>query len=132
MLRHIVKDREAREANARALERAGGGSVLLDDQLDGRSLAERIDALLAPDRLAAMAERSASFGRPDAADALALAEPEGYVRIFVDEGAPMAASFGAIDGRAQSGARVCARQREAAVRSRGVCSSIRACTRSMP
>lgn len=59
------------EANARALERAGGASVLLDDQIDGRGLAERIDALLVPERLSAMAERSSAFGRPDAATAVA-------------------------------------------------------------
>jgi UDP-N-acetylglucosamine--N-acetylmuramyl-(pentapeptide) pyrophosphoryl-undecaprenol N-acetylglucosamine transferase len=60
------------EANARAVERAGGATVLLDDTASGEALAERIGALLA-DRagLEAMARGSARFGRPDAADALA-------------------------------------------------------------
>lgn len=59
------------EANARALERAGGATVLLDDEVDAEVLTERIDAVLRPERRAAMAERSAAFGRPDAADAVA-------------------------------------------------------------
>lgn len=60
------------EANARALQRAGGATMLLDDELDGRVLAERIAWLLDDDdRRRAMAERSSSWGRPDAADALA-------------------------------------------------------------
>jgi UDP-N-acetylglucosamine--N-acetylmuramyl-(pentapeptide) pyrophosphoryl-undecaprenol N-acetylglucosamine transferase len=60
------------EANARALQRAGGASVLLDDQLTPVTLSERIEELLDHDeRLRAMAERAAGFGRPAAADALA-------------------------------------------------------------
>jgi UDP-N-acetylglucosamine--N-acetylmuramyl-(pentapeptide) pyrophosphoryl-undecaprenol N-acetylglucosamine transferase len=60
------------EANARALQRAGGASLLLDDQMSAESLAGRIASLVDHDeRLAAMAERSASFGRPDAAERLA-------------------------------------------------------------
>jgi UDP-N-acetylglucosamine--N-acetylmuramyl-(pentapeptide) pyrophosphoryl-undecaprenol N-acetylglucosamine transferase len=60
------------EANARALQRAGGASVLLDDELDGPVLAERIEALLGdPSALAAMAERASAWSRPDAADAVA-------------------------------------------------------------
>ncbi|HEX6262049.1 MAG TPA: undecaprenyldiphospho-muramoylpentapeptide beta-N-acetylglucosaminyltransferase [Actinomycetota bacterium] len=59
------------EANARALQRAGGAAVLLDDQLTAEVLAERMVEMLEPTRLAAMAERSASFGRPGAAGALA-------------------------------------------------------------
>jgi UDP-N-acetylglucosamine--N-acetylmuramyl-(pentapeptide) pyrophosphoryl-undecaprenol N-acetylglucosamine transferase len=60
------------EANARALQRAGGASLLLDDQLSAETLAGRIVSLVDHDeRLAAMAERSASFGRPDAAERLA-------------------------------------------------------------
>jgi UDP-N-acetylglucosamine--N-acetylmuramyl-(pentapeptide) pyrophosphoryl-undecaprenol N-acetylglucosamine transferase len=62
------------EANARALQRAGGASMLLDDELDGRVLAERIAWLLDDDeRLARMGERARAWGRPDAADALASA-----------------------------------------------------------
>jgi len=60
------------EANARALQRAGGASVLLDDQLSAPALAERIQSLVDhPARLSAMAERSRAFGRPDAAARLA-------------------------------------------------------------
>ncbi|HEX6231147.1 MAG TPA: undecaprenyldiphospho-muramoylpentapeptide beta-N-acetylglucosaminyltransferase [Actinomycetota bacterium] len=60
------------EANARALQRAGGASVLLDDELDGPALAERIRELLDdPDRLRSMGERARAWSRPDAADALA-------------------------------------------------------------
>jgi UDP-N-acetylglucosamine--N-acetylmuramyl-(pentapeptide) pyrophosphoryl-undecaprenol N-acetylglucosamine transferase len=60
------------EANARALQRAGAASLLLDDQLSAETLAQRIVSLVDHDeRLAAMAERSASLGRPDAADRLA-------------------------------------------------------------
>jgi UDP-N-acetylglucosamine--N-acetylmuramyl-(pentapeptide) pyrophosphoryl-undecaprenol N-acetylglucosamine transferase len=60
------------EANARALQRAGGASMLLDDELDGRVLAERMAWLLDDDeRLARMGERARAWGRPDSADALA-------------------------------------------------------------
>jgi UDP-N-acetylglucosamine--N-acetylmuramyl-(pentapeptide) pyrophosphoryl-undecaprenol N-acetylglucosamine transferase len=60
------------EANARALQRAGGASLLLDDQLDAESLAARIVSLVDhEERLAVMRERSAAFGRPDAAPRLA-------------------------------------------------------------
>ena len=60
------------EANARAVRRAGGASVLLDDQLSAESLAERIEGMIDhQERLEAMAERSRAFGRPDAADRLA-------------------------------------------------------------
>jgi UDP-N-acetylglucosamine--N-acetylmuramyl-(pentapeptide) pyrophosphoryl-undecaprenol N-acetylglucosamine transferase len=60
------------EANARALQRAGGASVLLDDQLTAETLAGRIESLIDHDeRLRAMSERSRAFGRPDAADRLA-------------------------------------------------------------
>lgn len=59
------------EANARALQRAGGAAVVLDDQLDAEVLAERVLEMLQPARLEAMGERSAAFGRPDAAEALA-------------------------------------------------------------
>lgn len=60
------------EANARALQRAGGASVMLDDQLTPETLAARIESLIDHrERLRAMAERSAAFGRPDAADRVA-------------------------------------------------------------
>ena len=60
------------EANARALQRAGGASILLDDQVTADSLAARMEDLIGFDeRLRAMAEASARFGRPDAAERLA-------------------------------------------------------------
>ena len=60
------------DANARALQRAGGASVMLDHQLTATSLAARIEALVDhEERLTAMAERSESFGRPQAAASLA-------------------------------------------------------------
>jgi UDP-N-acetylglucosamine--N-acetylmuramyl-(pentapeptide) pyrophosphoryl-undecaprenol N-acetylglucosamine transferase len=60
------------EANARALQRAGGASVVLDEQLSGPSLASRIESLIDhDDRLETMARGSRSFGRPDAADRVA-------------------------------------------------------------
>jgi UDP-N-acetylglucosamine--N-acetylmuramyl-(pentapeptide) pyrophosphoryl-undecaprenol N-acetylglucosamine transferase len=60
------------EANARALQRVGGAGVLLDDQLSAIVLAERVEGLIDhPERLGAMAERSRSFGRPNAAASLA-------------------------------------------------------------
>ncbi|MGZ5353428.1 MAG: undecaprenyldiphospho-muramoylpentapeptide beta-N-acetylglucosaminyltransferase [Actinomycetota bacterium] len=60
------------EANARALERAGGASVLLDDELDGAVLAERIAATLDDDAaLRTMGERARAWSRPDAAAAVA-------------------------------------------------------------
>jgi UDP-N-acetylglucosamine--N-acetylmuramyl-(pentapeptide) pyrophosphoryl-undecaprenol N-acetylglucosamine transferase len=60
------------EANARALERAGGARVVMDDALSGRSLAATVVELLdESDRLASMADRMRSWSRPDAASALA-------------------------------------------------------------
>ncbi len=60
------------EANARALQRAGGASVLLDDELDGPILAERIGAMLDDaDALRAMGARARMWSRPDAAEAVA-------------------------------------------------------------
>jgi UDP-N-acetylglucosamine--N-acetylmuramyl-(pentapeptide) pyrophosphoryl-undecaprenol N-acetylglucosamine transferase len=60
------------EANARALQRAGAATVLLDDALDGRVLADRIAWLLGDqDRLRSMGERARAWSRPDAAEALA-------------------------------------------------------------
>lgn len=59
------------EANARAMQRAGGASVLLDDHVSAASLAERIESMIDhEDRLAAMRERSSAFGRPDAGSSL--------------------------------------------------------------
>jgi UDP-N-acetylglucosamine--N-acetylmuramyl-(pentapeptide) pyrophosphoryl-undecaprenol N-acetylglucosamine transferase len=60
------------EANARAVERAGGGVVLLDDAASGDAVADRMSPLLDdPARLESMARSSRRFGRPEAADAVA-------------------------------------------------------------
>lgn len=60
------------DANARALERAGGAMVIADDELDGATLAARIAGLLDDSAtLASMAQGARSWSRPDAAEALA-------------------------------------------------------------
>jgi UDP-N-acetylglucosamine--N-acetylmuramyl-(pentapeptide) pyrophosphoryl-undecaprenol N-acetylglucosamine transferase len=60
------------EANARAVERAGGATVLLDDEATGPALTAGIRRLLGDaSALSAMGRASLRFGRPDAADALA-------------------------------------------------------------
>jgi UDP-N-acetylglucosamine--N-acetylmuramyl-(pentapeptide) pyrophosphoryl-undecaprenol N-acetylglucosamine transferase len=60
------------EANARALERAGGAAVLLDEQTSGQALARLLETLLEwPDRLPSMARAAREHGRPDAAESLA-------------------------------------------------------------
>jgi UDP-N-acetylglucosamine--N-acetylmuramyl-(pentapeptide) pyrophosphoryl-undecaprenol N-acetylglucosamine transferase len=60
------------EANARAMERAGGATVLLDEAATGEVLSRQIVALLDDaGRLLSMARASRRFGRPEAADALA-------------------------------------------------------------
>ncbi|HEU4356217.1 MAG TPA: undecaprenyldiphospho-muramoylpentapeptide beta-N-acetylglucosaminyltransferase [Actinomycetota bacterium] len=60
------------EANARALERAGGARVILDPDLTGGSLASAVSDLMGDEMLLrAMAERMRSWSRPDAAEALA-------------------------------------------------------------
>jgi UDP-N-acetylglucosamine--N-acetylmuramyl-(pentapeptide) pyrophosphoryl-undecaprenol N-acetylglucosamine transferase len=60
------------EANAQALQRAGGAAVLRDDELSAESLADRIAGLIdRPERLAAMSQRSLAFAAPDATARLA-------------------------------------------------------------
>ncbi|MGH2691930.1 MAG: undecaprenyldiphospho-muramoylpentapeptide beta-N-acetylglucosaminyltransferase [Actinomycetota bacterium] len=72
------------EANARALERAGGAIVLLDEQTSGGALAALVDKLLEwPGRLPALARAAREFGRPDAGDSLA-----GLVVSVAGEGRP--------------------------------------------
>jgi UDP-N-acetylglucosamine--N-acetylmuramyl-(pentapeptide) pyrophosphoryl-undecaprenol N-acetylglucosamine transferase len=62
------------DANARALEHAGGATVLLDDELDGPVLAARIRDLLSDtERLEEMSRRARAWAKPDAAEALARA-----------------------------------------------------------
>jgi UDP-N-acetylglucosamine--N-acetylmuramyl-(pentapeptide) pyrophosphoryl-undecaprenol N-acetylglucosamine transferase len=69
------------EANARALARAGGAVVLSDAELAPEVLAARVVELVDdPDRMAAMGERAAAWGRPDAARALASLVVEGAGR----------------------------------------------------
>lgn len=59
-------------ANARAMQRAGAASMLRDDELSAGTLAERITNLVDHDeRLAAMRDRSRSFGKPEAGRVLA-------------------------------------------------------------
>jgi UDP-N-acetylglucosamine--N-acetylmuramyl-(pentapeptide) pyrophosphoryl-undecaprenol N-acetylglucosamine transferase len=59
------------DANARAVEAAGGAVVVLDDQLDGPAMAGQVTTLLgSADRLRAMARGARAFGRPDATEAL--------------------------------------------------------------
>jgi UDP-N-acetylglucosamine--N-acetylmuramyl-(pentapeptide) pyrophosphoryl-undecaprenol N-acetylglucosamine transferase len=60
------------EANARAVERAGGAEVLADATLSATGLAGQVERLLADEpRRVAMAAAATGFGRPDAARALA-------------------------------------------------------------
>jgi UDP-N-acetylglucosamine--N-acetylmuramyl-(pentapeptide) pyrophosphoryl-undecaprenol N-acetylglucosamine transferase len=56
------------ELNARALVDRGAAQMMLERDLTGVELARRLDAFAdAPDRLAAMASRSSSLGKPGAA-----------------------------------------------------------------
>jgi UDP-N-acetylglucosamine--N-acetylmuramyl-(pentapeptide) pyrophosphoryl-undecaprenol N-acetylglucosamine transferase len=56
------------DANARAVQRSGGASVLLDEHLTPEVLADRVLSLVDhEERLRSMAERAAVFGTPDAA-----------------------------------------------------------------
>src|SRR5439155_11988075 len=67
---YATRDHQA--ANARAVQRAGGAIVLLDDQLTAESLTERISSLIDDgERLEAMAERARACGRPNASARLA-------------------------------------------------------------
>jgi UDP-N-acetylglucosamine--N-acetylmuramyl-(pentapeptide) pyrophosphoryl-undecaprenol N-acetylglucosamine transferase len=59
------------EANARALERAGGAIVILDAAVTPEALGVTIDGLLAdPEALERLSKGARSFGRPNAADDL--------------------------------------------------------------
>ncbi len=60
------------EANARALERAGGAVVLLDAELTARSLSDRVRGSLdQPDQLGRMASAAAEWAKPGAAATVA-------------------------------------------------------------
>lgn len=70
------------ELNARALEAVGAADLILDADLSGPVLAEKImDWAIRPQDLAAMGEKAATLGRPDAAarivdECLTLVEPK--------------------------------------------------------
>ncbi|HEV3475835.1 MAG TPA: glycosyltransferase, partial [Actinomycetota bacterium] len=60
------------QANARAVARAGGAEVVLDDAADGGELGRRLTGLLDDrERLSDMAAASRRFGRPEAAETVA-------------------------------------------------------------
>lgn len=60
------------ELNARAIQRAGGATVLLDADVTPETLAEHVTALIEDDsRLGSMAAAAGAWGRPDAAAAMA-------------------------------------------------------------
>ncbi len=60
------------EANARALERAGGATVLADAELTAATLADRVTGLLdAPGRLGRMGSDAAGWAKPGAAATVA-------------------------------------------------------------
>ncbi len=60
------------EKNSRQLEELGAARILLDRDLSGKSLFEVVKSLIFDrSKLAKMAESSKTFGRPDAAEALA-------------------------------------------------------------
>jgi len=60
------------EKNARSLEDLGAAEVILDRELNGKILCDKVDALVFDERqLDAMREAALRFGRPDAADELA-------------------------------------------------------------
>ena len=64
--------RRHQEANARAMQRAGAASLMLDAQVSSQSLSDRILSLMDHrERLEAMRDRSTAFGKPDAAARLA-------------------------------------------------------------
>jgi UDP-N-acetylglucosamine--N-acetylmuramyl-(pentapeptide) pyrophosphoryl-undecaprenol N-acetylglucosamine transferase len=61
------------EANAKALQRAGAATIVMDEALSGAMVARRVGELIdSPERLSAMAGRSAASGHPDADGRLAL------------------------------------------------------------
>jgi LuxR family maltose regulon positive regulatory protein len=70
--------------------------------------------ILALRALALQARQEGSESLPTLESALTLAEPEGYVRVFVDEGAPMAVLLSEIFKRQRRGARN-ARQRAVSI-----------------
>ncbi len=74
------RDRQ-QELNARAVQRAGGASLLLDEDMTPRALADRILWLVDDEgRLREMAEHAAAWARPDAAEALAKVVQEAGAR----------------------------------------------------
>ena len=59
------------EANAREVEAAGGGKVLLDEDLSPTSLVEAITEIIQPDKRKEMAEAMKKLARADAAERIA-------------------------------------------------------------
>jgi UDP-N-acetylglucosamine--N-acetylmuramyl-(pentapeptide) pyrophosphoryl-undecaprenol N-acetylglucosamine transferase len=57
--------------NAQSLERAGGAVLLRDELCTGAALAERLDDVMAPDVLSAMASAAGTLAQPHAAAAIA-------------------------------------------------------------
>src|SRR5215210_2682879 len=103
------------------------GARYLDDALglldrmcktaDGGGRMGSVIEILALRALALQARQEWSESLPTLESALTLAEPEGYVRVFVDEGAPMAALLSEICKRRRRGSRN-ARQRAVSVYAR--------------
>jgi LuxR family maltose regulon positive regulatory protein len=93
---------------------------LLDRLFTAAQGAERMGSvieILALRALTLQARQELSESLPTLESALTLAEPEGYVRVFVDEGAPMAVLLSEIFKRRRRGARN-ARQRAVSVYAR--------------
>jgi len=58
------------EANARAVESAGGGKLVLDKDFTGTKALETIESLMKPETLAKMASSIRKFARPEAAQSI--------------------------------------------------------------
>jgi len=70
------------ELNARALSETGAAELMLQQDLDGRRLAQRIEYYAAdPEALERMAQRAGALGRPDAAGMIV----EGCYKLVLDK-----------------------------------------------
>jgi LuxR family maltose regulon positive regulatory protein len=91
-----------------SLDRLSEAQVLLNrlvEALESNGHGGRLIEVLVIRSLVWMAEGKSEMARQALQQALALAEPEGYVRIFVDEGTAIAAVLADIDGEQQDYAR---------------------------